>query len=39
MIMNEDNKSILDLVNYVDSKIKTLRKDNKFSKNSLTCSS
>ena len=35
MIMNEDNKSILDLVNYVDSKIKTLRKDNKFSKNSL----
>jgi hypothetical protein len=33
--MNEDNKSILDLVNYVDSKIKTLRKDNKFSKNSL----
>ena len=35
MIMNEDNKSILDLINYVDSKIKTLRKDNKFSKNSL----
>jgi hypothetical protein len=33
--MNEDNKSILDLINYVDSKIKTLRKDNKFSKNSL----
>ena len=35
MIMNEDNKSILDLVNYVDSKIKTLRKDNKFSKNTI----
>jgi hypothetical protein len=35
MIINEDNKSILDLVNYIDSKIITLRKDNKFPKNSL----
>lgn len=33
MILNEDNKSILDLVNYIDSKIVSLRKDNKFSKN------
>ena len=31
--LNEDNKSILDLVNYIDSKIVALRKDNKFSKN------
>ena len=35
MMVNEDNKSILDLVNYIDSKIIDLRKDNKFSKNSL----
>lgn len=33
MILNEDNKSILDLVNYIDSKIVTLRNDNRFSKN------
>ena len=33
MMLNEDNKSILDLVNYIDSKIVSLRKDNKFSKN------
>lgn len=33
MILNEDNKSILNLVNYIDSKIVSLRKDNKFSKN------
>ncbi len=33
MMLNEDNKSILDLVNYIDSKIVALRKDNKFSKN------
>jgi len=33
MMLNEDNKSILDLVNYIDSKIVTLRKDNNFSKN------
>lgn len=33
MMLNEDNKSILDLVNYIDSKIVVLRKDNKFSKN------
>jgi len=33
--INEDNKSILDLINYIDSKIVTLRKNNKFSKNSL----
>ncbi len=33
--INEDNKSILDLVNYIDSKIVTLRKNNKFSENSL----
>lgn len=32
-MLNEDNKSILDLVNYIDSKIVTLRKDNNFSKN------
>ena len=32
-MLNEDNKSILDLVNYIDSKIVTLRKNNKFSKN------
>jgi hypothetical protein len=32
-MLNEDNKSILDLVNYIDSKIVILRKDNKFSKN------
>jgi hypothetical protein len=32
-MLNEDNKSILDLVNYIDSKIVSLRKDNKFSKN------
>ena len=32
-MLNEDNKSILDLVNYIDSKIVALRKDNKFSKN------
>ena len=31
--LNEDNKSILDLVNYIDSKIVSLRKDKKFSKN------
>ena len=30
MILNEDNKSILNLVNYIDSKIVALRKDNKF---------
>jgi hypothetical protein len=35
MILNEDNKSILDLVNYIDSKIIILRKGNKFLKNSL----
>ena len=35
MMLNEDNKSILDLVNYIDSKIVTLRKENKFSENSL----
>ncbi len=29
------NKSILDLVNYIDSKIVALRKDNKFSKNAI----
>jgi hypothetical protein len=34
-IINEDNKSILDLINYIDSKIVSLRKDNKFSENSL----
>ena len=33
MMLNEDNKSILDLVNYIDSKIVALRKDNIFSKN------
>jgi hypothetical protein len=33
--INEDNKSILDLINYIDSKIITLRKENKFSENSL----
>ena len=33
MMLNEDNKSILDLINYIDSKIVVLRKDNKFSKN------
>jgi hypothetical protein len=33
MMLNEDNKSILDLINYIDSKIVILRKDNKFSKN------
>ena len=33
MMLNEDNKSILDLVNYIDSKIVALRKDNRFSKN------
>ena len=32
-MLNEDNKSILDLINYIDSKIVILRKDNKFSKN------
>ena len=32
-MLNEDNKSILDLVNYIDSKIVVLRKDNKLSKN------
>jgi len=35
MILNEDNKSILDLVNYIDSKIVALRNDNKFSKNTI----
>jgi hypothetical protein len=30
MILNEDNKSILDLVNYIDSKIISLRKENKL---------
>lgn len=35
MMLNEDNKSILDLVNYIDSKIIALRKDNKFSKNTI----
>ena len=35
IILNEDNKSILDLINYIDSKIVTLRKENKFSENSL----
>jgi len=34
-MLNEDNKSILDLVNYIDSKIVALRKDNKFSKNAI----
>jgi hypothetical protein len=34
-MLNEDNKSILDLVNYIDSKIVALRKDNKFSKNTI----
>jgi hypothetical protein len=33
MMLNEDNKSILDLINYIDSKIVILRKDNNFSKN------
>ncbi len=33
--INEDNKSILDLINYIDSKIVILRKENKFSENSL----
>lgn len=33
MMLNENNKSILDLINYIDSKIVILRKDNKFSKN------
>lgn len=33
--INEDNKSILDLINYIDSKIVTLRKNNKFFENSL----
>jgi hypothetical protein len=33
--INEDNKSILDLINYIDSKIVTLRKANKFTENSL----
>lgn len=32
-MLNEDNKSILDLINYIDSKIVVLRKDSKFSKN------
>jgi hypothetical protein len=32
-MLNENNKSILDLINYIDSKIVILRKDNKFSKN------
>ncbi len=35
MMLNEDNKSILDLVSYIDSKITALRKDNKFSKNTI----
>ena len=34
-MLNEDNKSILDLVNYIDSKIVTLRNNNKFSKNTI----
>lgn len=33
IMLNEDNKSILDLVNYIDSKIITLRESNEFSKN------
>lgn len=33
MMLNEDNKSILDLVNYIDSKITSLRTSGKFSKN------
>ena len=33
--INEDNKSILDLINYIDSKIVTLRKADKFTENSL----
>jgi hypothetical protein len=32
-MLNEDNKSILDLVNYIDSKITSLRTSGKFSKN------
>lgn len=35
VILNEDNKSILDLVNYIDSKIISFRKDNKFGKNTI----
>jgi hypothetical protein len=35
MILNEDNKSILDLVNYIDFKIVALRKDNEFSENTI----
>jgi hypothetical protein len=34
-MINEDNRSILDLVNYIDSKIVVLRKNNKFSKNTV----
>ena len=35
IMINEDNRSILDLVNYIDSKIVVLRKNNKFSKNTV----
>jgi hypothetical protein len=32
MILNEDNKSILDLLNYIDSKILELRKNKNLDK-------
>jgi hypothetical protein len=32
-MLNEDNKSILDLINYINSKIVDLRTNEKFSKN------
>jgi len=35
IILNEDNKSILDLVNYIDFKIVSLRKENKLSENTI----
>jgi hypothetical protein len=36
MILNEDNKSILDLLNYVDSKILELRKNKNLDKEILS---
>ena len=36
MILNEDNKSILDLLNYVDSKILKLRKNKNLDKEILS---
>jgi hypothetical protein len=36
MILNEDNKSILDLLNYVDSKIIELRKNKNLDKEILS---